>query len=176
MLRGRGMSIAGLITGYMTVCIIPIAALAGLALPIVMKSKQKADQAECMRNMKMLGLSLFEFDTDYGSAPSAELAASVPEFSGLTGPRILEQLEVAGTLSDLDKLLAAKTSAPVDYWYYFPRPIQGSAPSDVLLVSPVVGEMRMTLRLDNSVTQLRSNAVLPVDLSTGIQIPVPAGR
>lgn len=108
-LAGRGMSIAGLVTGYLTILIIPIAALAGLAMPVIMKQKKAAERAETMSNGRQIAVALFEFEEEYGTFPSDELAAEEEKFAGLTGDRVLDQLEVAGLVIDNDRFLSVGT-------------------------------------------------------------------
>lgn len=64
------------------VVIVIIAALAGLSLPVIMKNKKAADKTEALSNIKQIGLSLFEFDTEYGSFPDSETGEDVKEATG----------------------------------------------------------------------------------------------
>jgi hypothetical protein len=134
MLKGSGLAIAGLITGYMTILILPIAVLAGLAAPVILKQRHAADRAEMINNTRMLHLAMLDFDTDYGSFPSDKLVAEEPAFAGLTGPRVLEQLESLGGGVDVDRLLSVRDGASAK-WYYFPGLASSSSPADPVLIS-----------------------------------------
>lgn len=60
-----------------------IAALAGLATPVILRAKKKADLTQATNNMKQLGVLLFEFDQDWGSFPSQAIReANADQFSG----------------------------------------------------------------------------------------------
>jgi hypothetical protein len=78
---GGGLAIAGLATGYFGFFIIGFATLAGLAAPLVLKQRKKADQVEAITNARQIGMALFEFENEYGSNPTAATAAVVAEKS-----------------------------------------------------------------------------------------------
>jgi len=59
------------------VVIVIIAALAGLASPAILRSRKKADQTEAVSNARQIGISLMDFDTEYGSFPDTVTAAAV---------------------------------------------------------------------------------------------------
>lgn len=171
-LKGSGLAITGLITGYLSILILPIAILAGLAAPVILKQRQKADLTESVQNTRMLHLAFIGFDSEYGSFPSDELAKEVPKFAGLTGPRVLEQLEVAGMVDDVDRLLAAK-AAPGSKWYYFPSMTSSGKFDQRLLMGPVIGDRYATLRIDGSVKAEPSASLSPADITGSVEIPVP---
>lgn len=174
-LAGRGMSIAGLITGYLTVLIIPVAVLAGLALPVIMKSKMKAERAESMSNHRQIGLALFAFEEEYGTFPSDELAAEEAAFAGLTGDRVLDQLETTKLGVDMDRLLATGNSWKGD-WLYFPGLSTSGPPDAPLLISPEIEGMRIVLRVDSSVTAEAVAEVDAMDLLKAVTIQPPPKR
>lgn len=80
-LSGGGFAIAGLITGYLGL-IVFIAMLAGLATPMVLRQRKLADQTEAISNARQIGLSLFEFQMEYGSFPNSRTAPLVADSSG----------------------------------------------------------------------------------------------
>lgn len=174
-LAGRGMSITGLVTGYLTILIIPIAALAGLAMPVIMKQKKAAERTECLSNVRQIGLALYEFEEEYGTLPSDELAAEEEKFAGLTGGRVLDQLEVAGFASDNDRFLAVGTLWKGD-WLYFPGLSTSSDPNAPVLISPEIDGKRIVLRVDSSAVAKSEVEVNAMDLSKAVTIPAPPKR
>ncbi len=65
-LDGRGGAIAGLITGYISVLVLPfvIAVLAALALPAVINAKEKAKEALMLSNMRQIQLVMQQAEAD----------------------------------------------------------------------------------------------------------------
>lgn len=174
-LAGRGMSITGLVTGYLTILIIPIAALAGLAMPVIMKQKKAAERTECISNLRQIGLALFEFEEEYGTFPSDELAAEEEKFSELKKARVLDQLEAAGLGRDIDRLLAVGSLWEGD-WLYFPGLSTSSPPDAPVLISPEIDGKRLVLRVDSSARAESEAAVNAMDLSKAVAIPAPPKR
>jgi hypothetical protein len=172
MLKGTGMAITGLITGYMTILIIPIAVLAGLAAPVILKQRHAADRTEVINNARQLNIAMIDFDSDYGSFPSDKLVAEEPAFAGLTGPRVLEQLEVADCVKGLDRLLAVRGEANAK-WYYFPGMSTSGDPGRPVLVTPAIGDKIAVLRIDGSVKSESATALSRMDLSGAVEIPAP---
>ena len=154
-LKGTGLAITGLVTGYITVLIVPIAALAGLAAPMIVRQREAADRAQMMNHMRQMGVMFMEFELEYGIFPSDASAAAVATDTGadvsrLSGPYVLNQLEARG--SDLESLLTVRSSAEGN-WIYFPGHKTSDADySQPILVSPVIRGEAMVLRLDSSVT------------------------
>ncbi|WP_193212398.1 type II secretion system protein [Luteolibacter marinus] len=93
------------------VVIVIIAALAGLSLPVIMKNKKAADKTEALSNVKQIGLSLFDFDTEYGSFPDNETAEDVKEMTGT-------DLDFAGTFSNdyFRQLIAQGVKSEKIFW------------------------------------------------------------
>lgn len=101
------------------VVIVIIAALAGLAVPQVIKMKKKGDVAEAINNAKQLGLALTSFDSDIGGYPDdaskAELtkrAGGTTKYSTLSGTKsndYFRQLFEAGT-ADSEQPFYAKST------------------------------------------------------------------
>lgn len=172
MLKGTGMAITGLITGYMTLLILPIAVLAGLAAPVILKQRQAADRVEVINNAKMLHVRLMEFEGEYGSFPSEKLVADEPAFAGLTGPRVLEQLEAAGGGVDVDRLLGVRREANAK-WYYFPGMNASSDPGNPVLITPAIGGKIGVLQVDGTVKTESSTSLSRMDLSGAVEIPAP---
>jgi len=64
--RGKSLAIAGVvISGIMGVGIFPIAILAGMLLPALAKAKGKAQEINCVNNLKMLGLGVRIYGSDH---------------------------------------------------------------------------------------------------------------
>jgi prepilin-type N-terminal cleavage/methylation domain-containing protein len=76
--KSRGFTLVELL-----VVIAIIAALAGLATPVILRAKKKADLTAATNNMKQLGALMFEFDQDWGSFPSQDIRnANADQFTG----------------------------------------------------------------------------------------------
>lgn len=174
-LEGKGMAIAGLITGYLSVLIIGVAFLSGLAAPVILKQRHAADRVEVTNHLRQLGVGLSTFNADFGSFPSEALARDDAKLSGLTGRRILDQLEVGGSVRDVDDLIAFRKVYHGD-WLYFPPMAKESSPSPFILISPPIGHIRMALKRDNSVSQLTDSQFGLIDTSSAIMIPAPPSK
>lgn len=169
-LGGGGMAVTGLVTGYLTMCIVPIAVVAGLAAPVILKQRQAADQVECRNRMRQVHLAITSFAAEHGSIPSDATALKDARFAGMTGPRVLGQLQLDGKLPDIDKFLGMKKSYAGE-WYYFPK-ADLKSPGD-LLISPEIGRERLVLGTDGTVTDLPVTAMPARDLSDAVAIPAP---
>lgn len=66
------------------VVIVIIAALAGLAAPMVMSQRKKADQTEAVSNARQVGMALLTFDNEYGKFPDAGTSETVATNTGTT--------------------------------------------------------------------------------------------
>lgn len=93
------------------VVIVIIAALAGLSLPVIMKNKKAADKTEAISNAKQIGISLFEFDTEYGSFPDNNTGEDVKEATGTS-------LNFGGTFSNdyFRQLIATGLKSEKIFW------------------------------------------------------------
>lgn len=174
-LAGRGMSIAGLVTGYLTILILLIAVLAGLALPVIMKTKMQAERAETTSDIRQVAVALFEFEDKYGTFPSDELAGEEEEFAGLTGARVLDQLEPGNLGLDMDRLLAVGSRWMGD-WLYIPGLSTSGSPDAPVLISPEIDGIRIVMRLDGSSVAKSVAEVNAMDLSKAVAIPTPPKR
>ncbi len=164
-LAGRGMAIAGLVTGYLGFSLIVIAIVAGLTAPLVMRQKMKADRMQQMTELRELGGAFLEFKEFYGAFPSDALT-SEPGLEGLGGPYVLQQLEMAGNIYSLQDELSVRRGQSGD-WIYFPEGADDAAP---LLAAPPIGDRRVVLMRDGTVREL------PADMPAGpdaVHIPAP---
>jgi len=174
-LGGRGMAIAGLITGYFSFIIIglvAVAAVAGLAAPVVLKQRHAADRVEVINNLKQMHVALVGFEREYGSLPSDQLAAREAKFSGLTGSRVLGQLDARGIAPGTGRLLGMKSSYPGE-WYYFPQAKLDPAGSGELLIGPSIGNKHPVLYIDGRASAISPAQYGATDLSAAVAIPAP---
>lgn len=174
-LGGRGMAIAGLITGYFSffvIGIVAVAAVAGLAAPVILKQRQAADRVQVINNLKQMHLTFIEFEAQYGALPSDQLAAREAKFSGLTGSRVLGQLDAHRPAPGTGRLLGMKASYPGD-WYYFPQAKLDPAGSGELLIGPSIGKKHPVLFIDGRVTTITPAQLGATDLSAAVAIPAP---
>lgn len=75
-LTGGGFAVAGIITG--TVCgVIGTAILAGLAAPLVIRQKQKAEEMMLVRSMTEFHADALIYQNHHGSFPEARAAAAM---------------------------------------------------------------------------------------------------
>lgn len=154
-LGGSGFALTGLITGYLTVFIVPIAVIAGLVAPMIIRNQDRAAEVEIINNMKMLGLEFLEFDQEFGGFPSDETAELVAQrlsrdVSGFTGSGVFNQLEVNGNSNSVDGFLTVSSRAEGD-WTYFPDCDMSGDFDQVVLLSPTIRNDALVLRIDNSV-------------------------
>jgi prepilin-type N-terminal cleavage/methylation domain-containing protein len=93
------------------VVIVIIAALAGLALPTIMKNKAVADRTEAISNARQVGINLFAFDDEYGSFPGNDTVEDVKDATGT-------DLNFGGTFSNdyFRQLIATVGKSEKIYW------------------------------------------------------------
>jgi hypothetical protein len=66
-LGGKGLAITGLVTGALSLLMIPI--LIGLLLPAVQKVREAATRAQDANNMKQMALAMYNFESTYTGLP-----------------------------------------------------------------------------------------------------------
>lgn len=157
MIDGKGMAIGGLVTGYISFLIVGIAALSGLAAPVILKQRQAADRTAKMVEVQEISRALSEYKAKYASFP-----------------RDLNQLEAEGLITDLDGKLAVKKTHAGD-WYYFLNPSVPSANDQPLLVSPEFGRKHLVILQDTTVRVIPEDKVLPL-MQTGTYVKIPAPK
>ena len=59
--------------------VVLVVALAGLASPVILRSRRPADRTEALNNIRQVGMSLFEFDAEYDKFPDASTIAAVKQ-------------------------------------------------------------------------------------------------
>ncbi|MGC4016043.1 MAG: hypothetical protein QM755_16170 [Luteolibacter sp.] len=120
---------------------------------------QQQAQLSSLSDMRQLGLALMDFNSKYGSLPSADTlesvnhAASRPLSAAASGKNPLLQLETAGITTHVEDFLAAPRGAVGD-WLYFPGASTTGNSGDILMVAPSIDGSRIAMRLDNSATSL----------------------
>ena len=155
--RGPGRAKFGLIFGYGSLLLIPfIAVIAGLTAPMVIRQREKAEQAASISHVRQIGLALNEYQADHGNYP--------PDLKKLESELILE---------DVDSLLSIRNPRPGDEWLYNPK-ADRSKPDAPVLISPPVAHARAILRVDGSVDRVAEKAALPTGTEAWISIPPPA--
>lgn len=151
----------GLIFAYGSLALIPvIAAIAGLTAPLVIRQRQKADQAQCVNHVKQIGLTLYQYKQEKGNYPSD-----------------LRQLENEGYTTSLDALLRLRPTYAGE-WLYFPDRDPRNSPNP-LLVSPKIGNKIIMLH-ESLAVSMESPGKLPNQDTNGesqaIPIPAPTAR
>jgi type II secretory pathway pseudopilin PulG len=155
--RGPGHAKLGLIFGYGSLLLIPlIAVIAGLTAPMLIRQRDKVDQAASISHVRQIGLALNEYQADHGTYP--------PD---------LEKLESELIIEDVDSLLRIRNPKPGENWLYNPK-ADRSSPGAPLLISPPVAGSRTVLRVDGAVVRAPEKELSPIDEAPWISIPPPA--
>jgi hypothetical protein len=79
-LRGEGMALAGLIMGYFAAALIPIAILAGLALPVFSNVQTRGLEIKSLSNAKQIGTACKIYAMDHKGAFPKTLEELVPDY------------------------------------------------------------------------------------------------
>ncbi len=175
MLTGQGLAIGGLIAGYLSVAIIAIAAVSGIAAPVILTQRHHAERKAKLAEVVDLWAALSAFHTKFHAFPSDALALSQPEFSGMSGPLVLQQLEAAGTISDLQAKLRVGKYAKGEWAYFTGVAAAGpSAPTPVpLLISPQIGVRCLVLYSNGAVKDQGDKEVAGFLVAPHVNLPTP---
>jgi hypothetical protein len=136
----------------------------------LVQMRDRTNRSVEIQDAKQLNLALIKFDDEYGSFPSDETAGDNPAFVGLTGPRVLEQLEAAGFVDDLDELLGVSDD-PKAKWYYFPGVSTSGDPVRPVLIYPAINDKVMVLRIDGSAKPEYASSLSRMDLTGAVEMP-----
>jgi hypothetical protein len=167
---GAGLALAGLIMGYCSI-IITFLILPALLLPALSRAKSRAQEINCMNNMKQLGLAFRtwglehngEFPFNVSTAKGGTMELSQRDGSGLDQNSYLHFQVMSNELAtprilvcvaDSSKVPAANfgnlTPANVSYQIYSGREINDKNPQQTIAICPIHGTV---LRVDGSVQQ-----------------------
>lgn len=87
-----------------------------LTQPVVIRAHKKADQTEAVKNARLIGFALFEFETEYGRFPDAKTAAMLREkgkttwhLDGNSSNDLFRQLVASGHVKD-ERIFFAKAA------------------------------------------------------------------
>ena len=129
---GGGLALAGFIMGYASLALLPI--MAGLLLPALAKAKAKAQQINCVNNMKQIGLAARMWANDHGDKFPPDFGAMSNE---LANPKLLV------CPSDRSKVAALNWSTfgpnNVSYKYLEPGIDEKNAARTVVFQCPIHG-------------------------------------
>ncbi len=140
---GGGLAIAGFLMGYLSLAMLPI--LAGLLLPALAKAKEKAQQINCVNNLKQVSLAAHRWANDHdGKFP--------PNFTAMSNELGTPKILVCP--SDRSKTRAMSWSAfgpgNLTYQYLEPGMDEKSAAQTVVFQCPIHGNVGLG---DGSVLQ-----------------------
>jgi len=94
-----------------------IAALAGVAVPVILKQQKKAAMSVATQNLKQVGLALMDFESRYGSFPSRQIYQNnTNQFKNASGGDTANDmfgLLLAGGIVDSEEIFYAKGGSRV---------------------------------------------------------------
>jgi hypothetical protein len=145
---GRGMAVAGLVMGYISVALIPfIAILAGMMLPALAKAKDRAQTINCVSNMKQIGLAARMWSNDHNEK-------FPPDFLSMSNELFSPKILVCPGDSSKTRVTNWSEFGPenVSYEYLEPGIDEGVALQKVVFQCPIHGNVGLG---DGSVQQGR---------------------
>jgi hypothetical protein len=139
---GGGLAVAGFVMGYLSLALIPI--MLGLMLPALAKAKGKAQQINCVNNMKQIGLAARMWANDHNEKLPPDFTSMSNE---LSSPKVL----VCPSDSSKTRALNWSEFGPKNLSYEYLQPgIDASAPQTVVFQCPIHGNVGL---VDGSVQQ-----------------------
>jgi len=150
-LSGKGLGIAGICVSIVSlffaalviILILPFGA--AVTLPAASKAKATADSAQCINNLKQIGLAIRQWENDHGTMPPDLITLS----NQLASPRLLvcptDRLTERRRVKNWSDFTMIGSS-----YIYFPPPERVTDPSAVLVNCPLHDSV---CRADGSVSQ-----------------------
>lgn len=145
-LKGRGMAIAGLITGYCAMLLTVLAVFASLVLPQLTSIMIQAAEIQTVDNAKKILIGIQQYAATHQG----------------TLPPTLETLYEDGILTDRSLLQFPGKRIPGQGWDYPGAGMNTSSPANpIVLVSRKAGRSKMIIvgRLDGSVAMMRESEI-----------------
>jgi len=106
---GTTLAVVALVLGCLEVV---FALLAGLAMPVILRAKKKADTVQAMSNLRQVGALMYQFDQDWGTFPSQKIRTDNPDkFPGVSGgddANAYLSMLIAGGYTQAEDLFYAK--------------------------------------------------------------------
>jgi hypothetical protein len=159
-MQGGGKALAGLLIGYLSLIFV-IPALAGLTVPLVIRQLDVAEQANSITRLRMLGAALNEYHVAHGTEAEPF-------------PNHLKQLDERSLTRNVEDLLAVRARSSGD-WLYFPL-ADPENPAAPLLISPIMGQKRIALTVDQAVRLMSAkpvNDLIKSSPTPAVEIPAP---
>ncbi len=140
LLQGKGMAIAGLVLGYVSTLIIPVAILAAIALPAVVGAKEKAQAALQLSNARQIHLAMQMAALD--AATAGKKGVGWPADAGLSSVAEVKQMLVAGDY------LTAKQAESIGFENFLIGNVSEEDPPDTVFIKskPVAGKPPVVFR------------------------------
>lgn len=124
----------------------PIAALSGLAAPMVIRQRSKADQTQTISNMRQFIFALIEYEDEKGRFPT--------QLSELVDAKII-------TAEDLEILNQYRVDGDVQQFIYIPGRSMSDNPNTIILHTPTpIDGKHVFLSVDGSVKLLPEDEFL----------------
>ncbi len=141
------MALAGLITGYFGILMVPLLALlAGIALPVYGSVKARGLETKALSNAKQIAVACRQYATDHNGAFPKTLEELLPDY-----------------LQDREIFVCpfSRDADPMGYEYYGGK--ETDPPQNVLLVSKALsqGKRRVVMHVDTSGQVVRDMPALP---------------
>jgi type II secretory pathway pseudopilin PulG len=137
-LGGRGMAIAGLITGYLSILSLPIAIVAALALPAITGALDRGKATQMLSNMRLIHMAVQTAQND--GAVTGNTNLGFPASAKIKSKAALKEMLVAEgyiTADDLEKLKFADMSV---------GNVSDEDPANTIFLKATMGQMIIILQ------------------------------